>query len=348
MDEVRDRPSAVGVRPSAQLRVAGSWGGPSGPPIAPFGELRAPRAAPKDGQRRGAGLKPRATRSTRLRIATSNSASRLRGALGRAASVGAQASVAVLLLLLALALPARAQEVPELSQPVNDFANVIDPTSAAAMDRVIRSLQQTTGDAVVVATIETFAPFADIREYAVKLFENHGRGIGEKEKKNGLLVLVAVKDRKVWIEVGYGLEEFITDGYAGETVREFLAPAFRQGNYGAGLQAGVTRIIGRIAQARHVTLADVPTPQDAPRGRASRRFPGWIIIVIIIILVAVSNRGGPTSGYRRGWGGGGWSGWNSGIGSFGGGGGGGGGGFGGGFGGFGGGSSGGGGGGGSW
>jgi uncharacterized protein len=251
--------------------------------------------------------------------------------------------------LLALSAAASAQDVPALTQPVNDFAGVVDQASAASMDRTIRALQQATGDAVVVATIETFAPFGDIREYAVKLFENHGLGIGDKAKDNGLLVLVAVKDRKVWIEVGYGLEEFVTDRYAAETIREFITPAFRQGNYGGGLQAGVTRLVGRIAQARQVSLPEVPTPEPVARRRSGGVPIGLIVLVVIIVLVAASNgMGGPRfpgSRYRRGWGGGGWSGWSSGIGSFGGGGGGG---FGGGFGGFGGGGSGGGGGGGSW
>ena len=179
----------------------------------------------------------------------------------------------------------------------------------------------------------------------MKLFENHGQGIGEKGKDNGLLVLLAVKDRKVWIEVGYGLEEFITDGYSGETSRQFMAPEFRRGNYGAGLQAGVMRLVGRIAQARNVTLSEVPAPEPARRQRSGGVPFGLFVVIAIILIAAASNRGGPRSGYRRGWGGGGWSGWSSGIGSFGGGGGGS---FGGGFGGFGGGGSGGGGGGASW
>jgi uncharacterized protein len=241
-------------------------------------------------------------------------------------------------------------ELPTLTQPVNDFAGVIDSTSAAAMDRAIRELAAATGDVVVVATIPTFAPYGDIREYAVKLFENHGQGIGQKGKDNGLLILLAVRDRKVWIEVGYGLEEYITDGYSGETSREFMTPAFRRGEYGQGLAAGVARIIGRIAEARHVTLTGVPPPAPVRRSRGGG-LPLWLIVVGIVLMMIVSafTGGGGTGfrsgGYRRGWGGGGWSGWNSGIGSFGGGGGGG---FGGGFGGFGGGGSGGGGGGAGW
>ena len=99
---------------------------------------------------------------------------------------------------------------------------------------MIRALQDKTGDVVIVATVPTLAPFGDIREYATKLFENRGRGIGDKAKDNGLLLLVAPNDRRVWVEVGYGLEQWITDGFAGETSRDFMAPEFRQGRYGAG------------------------------------------------------------------------------------------------------------------
>jgi uncharacterized protein len=252
------------------------------------------------------------------------------------------------LALLLLPRLARAQDLPELTQPVNDFANVIDSANAAEMDRMIRALQQATGDVVVVATVPTFAPYGDIREYAVKLFENHGKGIGEKEKHNGLLVLLAVNEHKVWVEVGYGLEEWITDGFAGETSREYMIPYFRRNDYGGGLKAGVARIIGRIAEARGVTLNGVEPVRAERRARRGATSSVVFLLVVLAVIVLMGLRGGGGGGFvgrRRYWGGSTWSGWNSGIGSFGGGGGGG---FGGGFGGFGGGGSGGGGGGGSW
>ena len=236
---------------------------------------------------------------------------------------------------------------PELTQPVNDFAHVIDAASAAEMDREIRALKAASGDVVVVATIDTFAPYADIREYAVKMFENRGHGIGDKGKDNGLLVLLAVKDRKVWIEVGYDLEQFVTDGFSGDVSRTVMAPAFARGEYGAGLQAGVSRLIARIAQSRGVSIDGI-APSAAPRGGSGLPlYPGLIVFLAIVMLVRCLARGA-TAGSRRRWGAGPWSGWNSGVGPFGGGGGFGGGGFGGGFGGFGGGGSGGGGGGASW
>lgn len=243
---------------------------------------------------------------------------------------------------------------PELTQPVNDFANIIDPSEEQQLDQMIRSLQAASGDVVVVATVPTVAPYADIREYAVELFENRGRGIGERGKDNGALILLALKERRVWIEVGYGLEQWITDGFAGETSRDDMVPEFRNGRYGAGLLRGTTRIVQRIAEGRNVELAGVPRPVE--RRRSQSRIPGPLIIAIIIAIVLMSRRRrGPRRGGRR-WGGSDWSGWSSGVGPFGGGawtrggfgGGFGGGGFGGGFGGFGGGRSGGGGGGAGW
>ena len=270
------------------------------------------------------------------------------GIVGRVGIAGDVVRVCVLLLFLVA--PAFAQPpTPELTRPVNDFANVIDDSSEAEIERRILELKRASGDVVVVAAIDTFAPYADIREYAVKMFENRGRGIGDKGKDNGLLVLVAVKDRRVWAEVGYDLEQFITDGVAGEISRNDMAPYFARGEYGPGVLAGVTRIIGRIAQGRGVTLTGVPMPPPASGSGAG--LSPWVIFAIIVIIMLMNSAGGRRSRARRGgthWGGGSWSGWNSGVGPFGGGGRIGGGGFGGGFGGFGGGRSGGGGGGASW
>ena len=256
---------------------------------------------------------------------------------------------------IAVGVGAAADDLPELTQPVNDFAHVVDAQSAADMDRMIRQLKAATGDVVVVATIKTIEPYGDIREYANKLFENHGRGIGEKGKDNGVLILLALDERKVWIEVGYSLEQWITDGFAGETSREYMVPEFRNGRYGAGLLAGTERIIGRIAQGRNVTLQGVRAVREPVRNTGIPISFTFFLLLFIGILVLSRIAGGPRRRYRR-WGMGPWSGWSSGVGPFGGGGwtgggfggGGGGGGFGGGFGGFGGGSSGGGGGGASW
>ena len=267
-------------------------------------------------------------------------------ALGRTAGL-------LLALSVQYAAVAQAQPPPPaLTDTVNDFAHVIDSASRAELDRRIRALQQATGDVVVVATVPTYQPYADINEYAVKMFQNGGRGIGQKGKDNGLLVVVAVDDHRIKIETGYDVEGIVPDGYAGETIRQYITPAFRQGRYGPGLVAGVTRLANHIAEGRGTALPDQLRQQPSADRTPDTGISLSTIIFIAIFFLALSR--GARRQRRRFWGGGPWSGWSGGIGPFGGGGFGGGfggfggGGGGGGFGGFGGGSSGGGGASGSW
>ena len=83
--------------------------------------------------------------------------------------------------------------------------------------------------------------------------------------------MLAVNDRQVWVEVGYDLEEFITDGFAGETSRRYMAPEFRRGNYGAGLLAGVSRIIARIAERRGQRWRAEDADEEGGRKRRATR-----------------------------------------------------------------------------
>jgi uncharacterized protein len=253
---------------------------------------------------------------------------------------GGSAGLVVACALCTLAAHVAAQPAPPLlTAPVNDFAGIIDDASEREMDRRIRALQAASGDVVVVATVKTFQPYADINEYKVKMFENGGRGVGDRGKENGLLLVVAIDDRQVGIEVGYALEAFITDGFAGETIRDVIRPQFQRGAFGPGLLAGTTHVINRIAERRGVTLEGVPRAQPAARPRGvSIPFP--VIVIVWLLLLSLGRLGRRRR--RRRWGRGPWSGWNSGVGPFGGGGFGGGS-FGGGFGGFGGGGGGGGG-----
>jgi uncharacterized protein len=230
-------------------------------------------------------------------------------------------------------------QVAALTAPVNDYAGVIDRASRDQIEALSRKLQSATGDVLIVATIKTFQPYADLKSYAVEMFENQGKGIGDRTKDNGVLMVLALDDRQVWIETGYGTEGFITDGFAGETSRA-MTPFFRDGDFGRGLLSGATRVAQRIAEGRNVNLDLAPVPQPQTRRRTRGGFPlGFWVVLLIIIANSIGRRG-----RRR-------NRWMSGVGPFGGGlgGGFGGGGFGGGgCGGFGGGRSGGGGGGAGW
>jgi len=203
-------------------------------------------------------------------------------------------------LLLASAPPAAAQSssLPALSAPVNDLAGVIDAGSARELDARIRALRTATGDVVIVATVPTIAPYATVEEYAVKLFEK--AGIGDKKIDNGLLILVAVKEHGIRIEVGYGLEGIVTDGFAGDTIRQAIAPEFKAGRYGAGLLAGTTRLVDRITAARTTT----PGAPSGTKASGGALVLGGILFLVIclgilgIILFLISRIAKATGGAR--------------------------------------------------
>jgi uncharacterized protein len=204
-----------------------------------------------------------------------------------------------------------AQALPRLQGAVNDFANVIEPAVEQQLDTRIRALLAASGESVVVVTVPTYKPFGSIEEYATKLFA--AAGVGDREKDRGVLVVLAVEDRAVRIETGYGVEDVITDGYAGETIRRTMLPAFRERRYGEGVLAGTTRLIQRIADARGITLTDVPRQQEQGRRPTSLPIlPTLIVLFIVIQLVSRLFGGSGRRGRRRG-------GWHGGIGPFGGG-----------------------------
>jgi uncharacterized protein len=214
-----------------------------------------------------------------------------------------RAFAAALFVVVAVTATTRAQSLPRLTAPVNDFAHLIDSESAREIDRRIRALETKTTDSIVVVTVDTIGSAGSIEEYAVKLFEQ--AGIGQKSKDNGLLIVVAKAERKVRIEVGYDLEEFITDGFAGDIIRRQFLPAFRQNEYGAGLLAGTTVIINRIAEKRGVTLDDVPkAAADKGNGRGSRfGFLPFILLIILILVISRTRRHSRFGGPRFPWGG---------------------------------------------
>ena len=226
---------------------------------------------------------------------------------------------------------------------VVDNANVFASQDRQALERKLVALDDSTSNQICVVTVPSMNGEV-IEEVANKTFRDWG--IGNKKTNNGILILVAVNDRKIRIEVGYGLEGAVPDVTANDIINNDIKPAFKQGNYLGGINAAVDDL-SKAAVGEY----KVKRERQKSSGGGGSNILGIIIIIIVIIII--SSRGG-----RGGRGGGG--GWiapilfnSGGFGGFGGGNSGGGfGGFGGdsggGFGGFGGGSSGGGGASGSW
>lgn len=122
---------------------------------------------------------------------------------------------------------------------VNDFANVISTEYRDKMTGLIQKLEERTSAELAVVTVESITPY-DEKGYARLLFDSWKPG--KKGKDNGVLVLLAVKDRAWRIETGYGVEGILPDGLCGEIGRKYMVPYFKEGKYGEGLYQGVLKI----------------------------------------------------------------------------------------------------------
>ncbi|MGQ9631317.1 MAG: TPM domain-containing protein [bacterium] len=146
------------------------------------------------------------------------------------------------------------QELPDYRGRVNDFAGVVDEAMEQKMEAVIQEVDERTSAEIAVVTVDTIQPMS-IEEYANKLFEKWG--VGKRGKDNGVMLIAAMKDRKVRIEVGYGLEGVITDGRAGEVLDRYVVPRFKEEDYQGGLYNGLMAISNLIASESSVELANV-------------------------------------------------------------------------------------------
>lgn len=239
-------------------------------------------------------------------------------------------------LLLVLALvgafvgvsPARAAPTfPPLTGRVVDDAHVLSPQVQEDLTNKLAALEQKTGDQVVVVTLSSLQG-DEIEDYGYQL--GRAWGIGEKDKNNGALLIVAPNEHKVRIEVGYGLEPVLTDAMTSVILQRAVLPKFRAGDVQGGVVDGTDAIIEQLgldpaqAQAR-VQAAAQQQPAHAPGG-----FPVIFILIAVFVVFSIFARGGlgflpflflgggGGGGFRDGGGGGG--GFSGGGGSFGGGG----------------------------
>jgi len=268
----------------------------------------------------------------------------------------ARATLIALLLMGAPALgghPARAQDstrlpaVPAFHGYVNDDAGVIGEQRTAQLESFLDQLHQKTGAQFAVLTMQSCEP-DDPTTFKTRVFNTWG--IGDKDRRDGLLLLVSMKEHAVEFETGYGLEGTLPDGWQARMLRDIAVPEFRNGDPAAGITAAVLAASQRIAAEKGVKLEWNGKELRYDEG-GSGGIPNWVFMLILFVLFFVVFPALAASRRRRGGGWyppGGWGGWGGGFGGFGGGFGGGGGGGGSSFGGFGGGSSGGGGGGAHW
>lgn len=145
--------------------------------------------------------------------------------------------------VLTLLTPARAADVPFLTGRVVDNAGILKPSTRVKLIQALAAHEQRTTDQVVVLTVPTIDR-TSIEEYSTKVFETWK--LGTKAKDNGVLIVIVPQDRKMRIEVGYGLEGTLTDLAASRIIRNVMTPQFKAGDYDRGVTDGVTAVIAQL------------------------------------------------------------------------------------------------------
>ena len=201
-----------------------------------------------------------------------------------------QILVAVLLLLV-FAVPAFAQpKLPELTGRVVDLANALSPVQEAALTEQLAAHESRTSNQVVVAILPSLQGY-DVERFAVDLLR--AWKLGQGDRNNGVLLLVAPNEREVRIEVGYGLEGTLTDALSSDIIQSRILPRFRAGDIPGGITSGVDGILAVIEGAYEPVAA--PPGQDQIEALAP-----FLMVLAWMVLVMILN--GRNRRRRRVWG----------------------------------------------
>ena len=182
---------------------------------------------------------------------------------------------ALVCLFFAPAARAAPLAVPKLEGRVNDYANVIPADQKEKLRQFLLDQEQKTSNQIVVLTIPTLDG-EDIEGYSYRVAS--AWRLGQHGKDNGVLLVVAVNDHKMRIEVGKGLEGVLTDALSSEIIRNEIAPHFRAGDYGGGILAGV-QAIDKATRGEYTA----PPSKHTPHGDTGQLF-FWLFILFILLI----------------------------------------------------------------
>jgi len=226
------------------------------------------------------------------------------------------------------------RKVPELANRVNDNAGLLTKQQQQQLEQLLWDVENKTSSQVALLAIPSLEGDV-IEDFSIRVAEKWN--LGQKKFDNGVLMLLALKDREIRIEVGYGLEHIVTDAKSSYIIHEYMRKHFKRGDYFKGLHAGLTAISGLITKEFEITPEQLAQFKKNRRRAKGKHLPVGLIVFFIFIGMSMfkgrrsgSGRyhrsapfiffGGGGFGGRGGSGGGGFGGFSGGGGSFGGGG----------------------------
>jgi uncharacterized protein len=222
-------------------------------------------------------------------------------------------AIHLLAALTLFAISANAAEVipPKPDRYFNDYAGVVSKEAASRFNEQLAQFERDTSDQVVVAVFPKMQSDSDIADYTQRVAQSWG--VGQKEQRNGVVLFVFIQDRKMFIQVGYGLEGALPDATAFDITERHIKPLFRAGNYEAGLATGID-LISKAIRGEYKGSGKTVAERKGGGGAVSGVLPFIVFVIVLIILSRLFRKlGGYSYSSRRGGpvfipsGGGGWS-----------------------------------------
>ena len=204
---------------------------------------------------------------------------------------GHRALRVLLLLAVAIAVPggALAQQFPKLTGRVVDSANIIPPDMEARLDSKLAALETQSRRQLVIATLPSLQGY-EISDYGYQL--GRAWGLGDKERNDGALLIVAPNERKLRIEVGYGLEAVLTDGLSSLIINQSVVPRFKAGDMPGGIEAGTDAIIRQLTLPDEAArkIAAAAKPRAASQGNAGLSTIFWLFPFLLFFVLPMLRR----------------------------------------------------------
>ena len=199
---------------------------------------------------------------------------------------------------LALTLPALAQTFPQLTSRVVDNANILDIQTEAEIEQKLIELENKTTSQLVVVTLPSLEGY-EIEDYGYRLGRHWG--IGQKDRNNGALLIVAPNERRVRIEVGYGLEGTLTDALTSVLIHNAILPRFRAGDFPGGITRGVDDLVQVLeGDTEYVARAEQASRAETDDSDLMFQIIIWLFIAFWIWrLFRLNSRGNAARGRRR-------------------------------------------------
>ena len=180
--------------------------------------------------------------------------------------------------------------VPKLKGAVNDYAGIINSNDEEKLEALLRDVEAKTSSQVALLTISSLQG-ENLEDYSLRVAQEWQ--LGQKEFDNGVLLLVAFSEKKIRIEVGYGLESIITDAKSGYIIRNYIVPAFKKGDFTSGITNGLLAISGLVTKEFEITDEQLARYNQQQKAGKQKQIPfGLIIFLFMFIFGGLGRRRG--------------------------------------------------------